>query len=114
MRRKALSSRIHHIAGGILDHDQLKQCFKRKTMSPKLQIESASMLTALYCDTLIQAELHLLLQGKAGAQTQFWSNFVITKCCGYLEYKVKVNKSQSSNNVSMQFWWRKPNWFRRG
>ena len=26
------------------------------------------------------------------AQTQFWSNFEITKCCGYREYKVKVIK----------------------
>ena len=24
------------------------------------------------------------------AQTQFWSNFEIIKCCGYLGYKVKV------------------------
>ena len=26
------------------------------------------------------------------AQTQFWVNFEMTKCCGYLEYKVKVIK----------------------
>ena len=26
------------------------------------------------------------------AQTQFWVNCEITKCCGYLEYKVKVIK----------------------
>ena len=26
------------------------------------------------------------------AQTQLWSNFEITKCCGYREYKVKVIK----------------------
>ena len=87
--------------------------FQEENYVPKLQIESANMLTALYCDTLIQAELHLSLQGRAGALTQFWSNFEITKCCGYLEYKAKVNKSQSSNNASMQFWWRKAHWFRR-
>ena len=27
------------------------------------------------------------------ALTQFWSNFEITKCCGYREYKVKVIKT---------------------
>ena len=27
---------------------KIKQCFQRKTMSPQPQIESASMLTALY------------------------------------------------------------------
>ena len=31
-------------------------------MSPKLQIESASMLTALYCVTMIQAGIHQLFQ----------------------------------------------------
>ena len=46
------------------------------------QNESASMPTVLYCVTMIQ--IH--------AQTQFWVNFEITKCCGYLEYKVKVIK----------------------
>ena len=58
MRIQAYSSMTHNIAGGILDHAQFKQCFKRKTMSPKLQIESASMLTALYCIPVIQAEFH--------------------------------------------------------
>ena len=40
------------------------------------------------------------------AQTQFWSNFEITKCCGYRGYKVKVIKSNilTPNNVSMQIW----------
>ena len=28
------------------------------------------------------------------AQTQFWSKFEITKCCGDLEHKVKVIKIQ--------------------
>ena len=32
------------------------------------------------------------------AQTQFWSNFEITKCCGYLGYKVKVIKIQFSES----------------
>ena len=32
------------------------------------------------------------------AQTQFWSNFEITKCCGYLGYKVKVIKSSFSDS----------------
>ena len=34
-------------------------------MSPKPQIETASMLTALYCVTMIQAEIHQLFQGRA-------------------------------------------------
>ena len=33
--------------------------------SPQPQIESASMLTALYCVTMIQAEIHQLFQGRA-------------------------------------------------
>ena len=57
-------------------------------MSPQLQLESASMLTALYCVTII----HQLFHRGEQAQTQFWSNFEITKCCGYHEYKVKVIK----------------------
>ena len=28
------------------------------------------------------------------AQTQFWSNVEITKCCGYREYNVKDNKDK--------------------
>ena len=44
---------------------KLKQYFQRKTMSPKLQIESASMLTVLYCVTMIQAEIHQLFQWRA-------------------------------------------------
>ena len=45
------------------------------------------MLTALYCVTMI----HQLLQGRA-CTNSIWSNFEITKCCGYGEYKVKVIK----------------------
>ena len=59
-------------------------------MSPKLQIQSTSMPTALYCVTMIQAEIHQLFQGKACTKKQFWSNFENTKCCGYLEYKVVI------------------------
>ena len=58
-------------------------------MSPELQIESASMLTVLYCVTMIQAEIHQLFQGEH-AKTQFMSNYEYTKCCGYLEYKLRV------------------------
>ena len=47
------------------------------------------------------------------AQTQFWSNFEITKCWSYLEYKVKANSFPSPNKVSKQVWWRKTYWFRR-
>ena len=72
-------------------------------MSPKLQIESASMLTALYCVTMIQASINYF-KGEH-AQTQFWSNFENTKCCGYIEYKIRViNSFLSANNVSMQVW----------
>ena len=58
---------------------------------PQPQIKLASMLTALYCVTMIKAEIINYFKGEH-AQTQFWSNFEITKCCGYLEYKVKVIK----------------------
>ena len=49
------------------------------------QFKFASMLTALYCVTMI----HQLFQGRACKNT-IWSNFEITKCYGYGEYKVKV------------------------
>ena len=35
---------------------KLKQCFQRKTMPHKLQIDLASILTVLYCVTMMQAE----------------------------------------------------------
>ena len=50
------------------------------------------------------------------AQTQFWSNFEITKCCGYLEYqghRKLINSLLFPSHVSMQVCWRKPHWFRR-
>ena len=56
-------------------------------MPPKLQNEPASMLTALYCVTMIKVKIHQLFQGEACTNT-FWSNN--TKCVGYIEYKVKV------------------------
>ena len=49
-------------------------------MSSKLQIESASMLTALYCVTMIQAEIYQLFQGRACTTLKIQS----------AEYKVKV------------------------
>ena len=54
-------------------------------MSLQPQIELVSMLTALYCDTMIQAEICHYFRGEH-AQTQLGSNFEITKCCGYLEF----------------------------
>ena len=59
-------------------------------MSHNPQIELESKLTALYCVTMIQAKIHQLVQEGEHAQTQFRSNFEITNCCGFLEYKVKV------------------------
>ena len=56
-------------------------------MSLILQNEKASRLTALYCVTMI----HAYFKGEH-AQTQFRSNVENTKCCGYLQYKVKVIK----------------------
>ena len=46
------------------------------------------------------------------AQTQFWSSFEITKCWGYLEYKV-INSLCLQKKVPMQVWWRSTQWFRR-
>ena len=60
-------------------------------MSPKLQIESASMLTALYCVTIIQAEIHQLFHGRACANT-ILVKLLNYKYYGYLECKVKVMK----------------------
>ena len=68
---------------------------------------------------MIQAEIDQLFQ-EGHAQTQFWSNFENTKCCGNFEYKVYVIANLLTtcmfclqNNVSMQVWWRKPHWFGR-
>ena len=58
-------------------------------MSAKMQSELVSMNTALYCVTMIQLKSTNYLK-KEHAQTQFWSIFENTKCCGYLECKVKV------------------------
>ena len=56
-------------------------------MSPQPQIESASMLTALYCFTMIRLKSINYFKGEH-AQTQFWSNFETTKCCDYLDVNV--------------------------
>ena len=45
-------------------------------MSSQQQIEPASMLTTLYCVTMIQAEIHQLIQRRACTNT-IWSNFEI-------------------------------------
>ena len=64
------------------------------------------MLTALYCVTMI----HQLFQGRA-CTTQFLSNFEITKCCGYREYKVKITfLSKQCIYASLV---QKNHWFRR-
>ena len=87
-------------------------------MYPHLQIELASMLTALYCVNVRYRLKSINYFKGEHAQTQFWSNFEIKKCCGYLEYKVNViqnliNSFLSLNNVSMQVRWRKTHWFRK-
>ena len=69
----------------------IKAVFSEGNYVPKPQIESASMLTALYWVTMIQAEIHLLFKGEH-AKTPVWSNFKLAKCCGYLVNKVKVIK----------------------
>ena len=51
----------------------IKAAFSEETMSPKLQIEWASMLTALYYVTMIQAEIHHFFQGRA------WTNTILVK-----------------------------------
>ena len=69
-------------------------------MSLQLQIESASMLTKIiissclrHNDTIYTEWLKSINYFKGEhAQTQFWSNFEITKCYGGLEHKVKVIK----------------------
>ena len=58
---------------------------------PQPQIESTSILTALYCVTIIQAEIHQLFQGRACTNT-ILVKLLITKYFSYLEYKVKVMK----------------------
>ena len=67
-------------------------------MPPQPQTESANMLTqiiisSLLChnDTIYKAWLKSINYFKGEhAQTQFWSNFEITKCCGDLEHQIKV------------------------
>ena len=60
-------------------------------MSSQPQFELASILTALYCVTMVQAEIHQLFQGRA------WTNTILVKLqiikyCGCRECKVKVIK----------------------
>ena len=54
---------------------------------PHTHTHNRNLSTALYCVTMI----HQLFQGRACTNT-IWSNFEITKCCGYGEYKVNVIK----------------------
>ena len=44
-----------------------------------------------YCFLLCHNDPSIIVKGEH-VQTQFWSNFEITKCSGYREYKVKVIK----------------------
>ena len=82
---------------------KIKAVFTEENYVPQSQIES----TALHCVTIIQAETHQLFQGRACKNT-ILVKLEITKCCGYLGYKVKVINFLTPNNVSMQIWWRKP------
>ena len=76
------SSPIHLL----LDLFWEKQCFQRKIMSPCNLSWQACLLLFFVSQWSINyfKEEH--------AQTQFWPNFEITKCCGYREYKVKAIK----------------------
>ena len=47
-------------------------------MSHQPQNELASMLTALYCVTTIQAEIHQLLQGRACTKALKLQNAIVT------------------------------------
>ena len=70
-------------------------------MSPHPQIVLASMLTKIIISSLLchndkkyiewLKSINYDFKGKH-AQTQFWSNFEIRKCCGDLEHKVKFIK----------------------
>ena len=49
----------------------IKAVFSEENYVPQPQIELASMFTALYCVTIIQAEIHQLFQEKACTNTIF-------------------------------------------
>ena len=74
--------------------------FSEENYVPNHKIESVSMLikiiiSSLLChnDTIYKEWLKSIYYFKGEhAQTQFWSNFEITKCCDDLEDKVKVIK----------------------
>ena len=76
-------------------------------MSPQPHFESASMLTGIYCVTMI----HQLFQGRACAYTIFVI-FEITKCCGTVNIRPRslnlITSFLTPNNVYMQIWCRKP------
>ena len=54
-----------------------------------------------YCSSLCHNDPSIIIKEEP-AQTQFWSNFEITKCCDYCEYKVKVIKIYLTLSVSIQ------------
>ena len=93
---------------------ELKQCFQKKTMSPELQIESSSMLTALYCVTgwnpsnILRESMH---------KHNFGQTLKIQSAVVTLNIRSRSSKSYllflSANNVSMQVWCGKIHWFRR-
>ena len=55
-------------------------------MSPNRNL---SRQACFNCSLLCHNDPSINIKGEH-AQTQFWSNFEITKCCGYREVKVKV------------------------
>ena len=60
-------------------------------MSPKLQIELASILTAIFVSQWYRLKSINYFKAEH-LQTQFWSNFETTECCDYPEYKVKISE----------------------
>ena len=71
---------------------KLKQCFQRKTMSSNHKLSWQACLLLFIVSQRYRLKSINSFKGEY-AQTQFWSNFEITKCCGYLEYiMVKVIK----------------------
>ena len=75
----------------------IKQVFSEQKYAPQLQFESASILTALYCVSINY------FKGEH-AQTQFRSNFEITKCCGYGEGQDQES-IQSSTTPDPRYQW---------
>ena len=81
---------------------KIKAVFSEENNVPQSQIES----TALYCVTIIQAEIHQLFQGRACSNIILVKILKLQSAVVTLDIRPRSSKSNflTPNKVSMQIW----------